>query len=348
MPPLMEHLDALLTGTGGDLNLNTFKVVDQLSGHTLGIRADITPQVARIDAHRMHIEGSNRLCYCSSVLHARSTQPLAPRNPLQIGAELYGHSGVDSDVEVIALMLETLKVAGVQTPISLDLGHVGVFSGVMAEASLSTADQAAYQDMLQRKALPEIATFVASLEADETLKAQLAALPRLHGGIETLADAKTLFESHQQAMIAEAIEYLEAVAERITARFPEVNLYFDLSELRGYNYHTGVVFAAYTPAYGQALAKGGRYDDIGLDFGRARPATGFSADLKALLGLASNTTKACAVVVAPAGEDLALQAKISELRAQGVRVVQALSGEPSAENSAKLVLKEGEWSVEGL
>ncbi|MDI3323687.1 ATP phosphoribosyltransferase regulatory subunit [Pontibacterium granulatum] len=348
MPPLMEHLDALLTGVGGELDLNTFKLTDQLSGHTLGIRADITPQVARIDAHRMRNEGASRLCYCSSVLHARSTQPLASRNPLQIGAELFGHAGLDSDVEVIALMIETLQTAGADSELSLDLGHVGIFRGLMEDAGLSSAEQAEYQSMLQRKALPELERFLNALDVDARLLDRLAELPRLHGGIEVLARAKALFADAPQ-MVLDGIDYLEQLAARVAKRFPDLDLYFDLSELRGYNYHTGIVFAAYTPAYGQALAKGGRYDDIGQDFGRARPATGFSADLKTLVDLAASQRDKASVVVAPAGEDVALLYKINELRAQGVRVIQTLSGDDQpANSSAELVLENGEWTVKGL
>ncbi len=348
LPPLVEHLDALLTGVGGELDLNTFKLTDQLSGHTLGIRADITPQVARIDAHRMRNEGPSRLCYCGSVMHARSTQPLAPRNPLQIGAELYGHAGVDSDVEVITLMITTLQSAGVSQELSLDLGHVGIFRALMQDAGLSEAQQYEYQSMLQRKALPEIDKFLNELDVDARLLDRLSELPRLHGGVEVLARAKELFADAPQAVL-QGVEYLETLSSRIAKRFPALDQYFDLSELRGYNYHTGVVFAAYTPVYGQAIAKGGRYDDIGRDFGRARPATGFSADLKTLADLTAAVAQKAAVVAAPAGENAALLEKIDELRAQGVRVVQALSGvDQAVENGAELVLVDGEWVVKGL
>ncbi|MGB0732373.1 MAG: ATP phosphoribosyltransferase regulatory subunit [Pontibacterium sp.] len=348
MPPLMEHLDALLTGAGKDLDLNTFKIVDQLSGRTLGIRADTTPQVARIDAHRMHVEGANRLCYCGSVLHARSTHPLASRNPLQLGAELYGHSGVDSDVEVIALMLEAIRSAGVVQPLSLDLGHVGFFNGLMAAAELSATQQADYQDMLQRKALPELDEFVSALELTEDLKKQLLMFPRLHGGIEVLEQAKALFGENAPKALSDALLYVQQVAERVKARFADVDLYFDLSELRGYNYHTGIVFAAYSPVYGQALAKGGRYDNAGADFGRARPATGFSADLKDLLQLADKSVVLAEKILAPAGEDVALLAKIKALRAQGKRVMQVLSGEKPTGYSAELVQDNGQWIVRDL
>ncbi|WP_415899061.1 ATP phosphoribosyltransferase regulatory subunit [Neptuniibacter sp. QD48_11] len=348
MPPVMEHLESLLTGVGHDLDLNTVKVTDQISGHTLGFRADITPQVARIDAHRLRESGATRLCYCGSVVHALPTQPLASRNPLQLGAELYGHSGIESDVEVISLMVETMHAAGVDRDLSIDLGHVGVFSGLMEMIQLSADDKEQYLDILQRKALPELQLFVEQLDLDDTSKSFLAALPSLNGGSDVLARARELFAS-APAQVLEAIDYLQQLAERIALRFPQLDQYFDLSELRGYNYHTGVVFAAYTPEFGQAIAKGGRYDEIGRDFGRARPATGFSADLKTLVELSSVVLDEKQIVLAPAEESAELLAKVSQLRSEGVKVIYALPGaEPAKECTAQLVQRDGEWVVSGL
>lgn len=345
MPPVLEHLESLLTGVGRDLDLNTVKVTDQISGHTLGVRADITPQVARIDAHRLRESGATRLCYCGSVVHALPAQPLASRNPLQLGAELFGHSGIESDVEVISLMVETMHAVGVKQDLSIDLGHVGVFTGLMEVAQLSVAEKDQYLDILNRKALPELTDFVASLQVEESVKSSLAALPTLNGGAEVLVKARELF-ADAPAQVLEAIDYLEQLAQRIALRFPELDQYFDLSELRGYNYHTGIVFAAYTPAFGQAIAKGGRYDEIGRDFGRARPATGFSADLKTLVELSSDVLQTAQQVLAPAEEDSALLAKVGQLRSEGVRVIYALPGaEPASECTAELVLRDGEWVV---
>ena len=348
MTPVMEHLESLLTGVGHDLDLSTVKVTDQLSGHTLGVRADITPQVARIDAHRLREEGVTRLCYCGTVIHALPTQPLASRNPLQLGAELYGHSGIESDVEVISLMIETLQNAGVDQELSLDLGHVDVFSGLMQLAGLTADQQEQYQDILKRKALPELVDFVAELDVDDSVKQYLAELPTMNGGVEVLDRAESLF-AQAPVQVAEAIAYLRDVSARIALRFPELDQYFDLSELRGYNYHTGIVFAAYTPSYGQAIAKGGRYDDIGRDFGRARPATGFSTDMKTLVELSSLILEEIQHVVAPVSEDAALLAKVKQLRAEGVRVVYALPDAVlSSESAAQLVQRDGEWVVTGL
>lgn len=346
MPPIAEHLESLLTGVGHDLDLNTFKVTDRISGHTLGVRADMTPQVARIDAHRLRTEGPSRLCYCGSVLHTHPANMLASRNPVQLGAELYGHAGPDSDVEVIALMLETLSAVGVAGPISLDLGHVAVFSRLMQLCQLNQQQQADYQDMLQRKALPEIDRFVAALGLDDRSTLWLQALPRLNGSVDVLARARDLFASDVE--LVQAIDALDALAQRVVQRCEGVSTYFDLSELRGYHYHTGVVFAAYTPSYGQALAKGGRYDNIGRDFGRARPATGFSADLKTLIDLSASRPAANTnAVLAPAGEDQTLQQAIRLLRTSGERVVQQLDGEISEPGRFRrqLVPKGGDWVV---
>ncbi len=346
MPPLAEHLESLLTGVGRDLELKTFKLTDQVSGHLLGIRADITPQVARIDAHRLRTEGPSRLCYCGSVLHTRPTNMLASRNPLQVGAELYGHSGIDSDVEVISLMLETLQAVGVKGVISLDLGHVAVFSYLMQQAGLPAAAEHDFLDMLQRKALPEIESFVAALALADGLKEQLRALPRMNGDLAVLARARELFAGADEVL--QALDYLEQVAQRVKARYPATDLYFDLGELRGYNYHTGIVFAAYTPHFGQALAKGGRYDQIGADFGRARPATGFSADLKTLLETAEAMPALDQrAVLAPAGESVELLQAVARLRAEGVRVVQALDGEGAPGCcDRQLVCRNNQWVVE--
>ncbi|SIT06685.1 ATP phosphoribosyltransferase regulatory subunit [Neptunomonas antarctica] len=351
MPPLMEHFESLLTGGGKDLELNTFKLVDQLTGRTLGIRADITPQVARIDAHRMHVEGANRLCYCGSVLHTRSANMLASRNPLQVGAELYGHAGIESDIEVISLMLETLYASGLQDELTLDLGHVGIFQGLIAEAGLDSAVAGQYMELLQRKALPELAEFLSVLEADEHLIGLLAALPKLNGGLEVLAKARDVFAGSSDSIL-DAVAYLEQLASMIKQRYPAVDLYFDLGELRGYNYHTGVVFSALTPVFGQAIAKGGRYDAIGKDFGRARPATGFSADLKTLAYLIANVNGSTRRgVLAPESDDAQLMRKIADLRSHGMRVVQQLPGDTVADVSTysqKLVKQGEEWVITAL
>jgi len=309
----------------------------------------MTPQVARIDAHRLRTEGPSRLCYCGSVLHTHPANMLASRNPVQLGAELFGHAGPDSDVEVIALMLETLSVVGVSGPISLDLGHVAVFSRLMQLCQLDPQQQADYQDMLQRKALPEVDRFVETAVVDERQALWLRTLPRLNGSADVLARARTLFA--EDVELVQAVDALEQLAQRVVQRCEGISIYFDLSELRGYHYHTGVVFAAYTPSYGQALAKGGRYDNIGSDFGRARAATGFSADLKTLIDLAVSVPAPNEqAILAPAGEESSLQQAIRQLRASGERVVQQLNGEISEPGRFRrqLVLKGSDWVVTDL
>lgn len=348
MPPVAEHLESLLTGVGRDLGLQTFKVTDEISGHMLGIRADITPQVARIDAHRLRSDGVSRLCYCGSVLHTRPVNMLASRNPMQLGAELFGHEGVDSDAEVISLMLETLIATGIQGSINLDLGHVGVFTQLVQAAGLSAEQKENYIDILQRKALPELTPFIAGLNLSQQQSEQLAALARLNGGAEVLERALELFGDSPE--VAEAVRHLQRLAEVINARYPEIGFYFDLGELRGYNYHTGVVFAAYSPQFGQALAKGGRYDQIGADFGRARAATGFSTDLKTLVMLALEAEpKPRAAILAPAATDASLLETIRQLRAQGERVVIQLAGAQTPEHCDRQLVNNGtEWVLEAL
>lgn len=347
MPPLMEYLASLLTGVGRDLDVETFKLVDQLSGHMLGIRADITPQVARIDAHRMRVEGANRLCYSGTVLHTSPAHMLASRNPLQIGAELYGHAGIESDSEVISLMIETLYRAGMQDQLILDLNHIEVFRGLVASAGLEPADVETYRELLARKALPELDTFLQSLTLDQATLAALAALPRLNGDVNVLARARELF-ARCAAEVIEAIDYLAELTQIISQRYPKLDLYVDLGELRGYHYHTGVVFSALTPSYGQPIAKGGRYDAIGKDFGRARPATGFSADLKTLVGLAARSTQPRSVVLAPLLQDEALLAAIETLRKQGVRVIQQLPGDVAPTHGQWLEKQGEQWQVTSL
>ena len=348
MPPVAEHLESLLTGVGGDLGLRTFKVTDETSGHMLGIRADITPQVARIDAHRLRTNGVSRLCYCGSVLHTRAVNMLASRNPMQVGAELFGHQGVDSDSEVISLMLDTLLQVGIKGSLNLDLGHVGVFSELVKEAKLSQAQIDAYIDILERKALPELQDFVAGLDIDSALQTKLGSLASLNGGVAELDKARQLFVD--SPAILEAVDHVAAIAERVKTAFPQVGIYIDLGELRGYSYHTGVVFAAYSPQFGQALAKGGRYDQIGADFGRARPATGFSADLKTLVMLALEETPAFASsILAPKMADGSLVEAVAQLRAQGERVVFELSdSEVPAHCDRRLVKENSEWVVTTL
>ena len=347
IPSLVEYLDSLLTGTGNDLELQTFKLTDQLNGRTMGVRADITPQVARIDAHRMlDREGPVRLCYQGTVLHTRGDGLGGSRSFTQIGAELYGHSGVESDAEMVSLMLRALALAEVG-PVFVDLGHVGIFRALTQAAGLNAEQESALFDALQRKAVPEIQNLLASLDVDAKTRQAIEELVWLNGDNDVLARARKSLAGNAAAL--KAVDEVEQVAERVSRQQPDLQLHFDLAELRGFHYHTGVVFAAYQPGQGQAIAQGGRYDDIGKVFGRARAATGFSADLRSLVALGTEKELSNAGVFAPANDDPTLITKIAELRAAGTRVVCELSGQDGGAAAAGcqqvLVLQDGQWVV---
>ena len=272
IPPLLEYLDSLLTGTGHDLELRTFKAVDQLSGRMMGLRADITPQVARIDAHLLNRKGVTRLCYCGSVLHTRPASPGATREPLQIGAEMYGAAGDAADLEMQKLLCDALKASGLRK-IRLDVGHVAVFRAIAHAARVAPELEAELFEALQRKDRPEIERLARPLDA-KTREA-LALLPQLYGGPEVLEVAARRLPNIPA--LKNALKTLRALA-----RACPVPVSFDLAELRGYHYHSGVVFDAYCEGVTSAVARGGRYDEVGKAFGRARPATGFSIDLRAV------------------------------------------------------------------
>ena len=281
IPPFIEYLESLLTGTGNDLDLQTFKLTDQLTGRLMGIRADMTPQVARIDAHQLNQDTPTRLCYIGTVLHTRTDGFAGSRSPLQVGAELYGHAGIESDVEVITLMLETLVMSGVETPF-VDLGHVGIYRELVKQAGLNEEREATLFDSLQRKANTEIASYLSEWKLDKNIATAIAALTRLNGDESVLAEAESILSKAGKG-VENALTELSNIAALLKLHVPNLKVNFDLAELRGYHYHTGTVFAAYVAGRGQAVAQGGRYNDIGEVFGRARPATGFSTDLKTLL-----------------------------------------------------------------
>lgn len=326
IPPMIEYLESLLTGAGHDLDLQTFKLTDQLTGRLLGVRADMTPQAARIDAHALKQEGPVRLCYLGTVLRAMPEGFAGSRSPLQVGCELFGHAGIESDLEILALLLETLELTGIEQ-VHLDLGHVGVFRGLAKAACLSVEQEADLFDVLQRKALPEIEVLLTSFATAEPWRSRLIQLCSLHGGAEVLARAHSLLADSGDAVRA-ALDNLAAVATEVQARWPQLPLHFDLAELRGYEYQTGVVFAAFVPGCGQEIARGGRYDKIGEVFGRARPATGFSADLRTLMALSKAREVATAgAIFAPAEREPGLQQLITELRQRGERVIVALPGQ---------------------
>jgi len=326
MTPFIEYLDALLAGSGKELDMQTFKVTDSLSGRQMGVRADMTLQAARIDAHQIKQDEPVRLCYLGTVLRMSNDGFAGSRAPLQVGAELYGHAGVESDLEILELMLETLKLTGLED-VHIDLGHVGIFRSLAEQADLQTADEKRLFDALQRKAIPEITAILAGLNLNDDMNTWFTVLADLNGGIETLQRAKTIFKDAATDVIA-ALGDMIKISELIQQRMPDLPVHYDLAELRGYAYQTGLVFAAFVPSYGQEIARGGRYDDIGSIFGRARPATGFSADLKTLVYLSSaKASDKASGIFAPAEQDKGCREKIAQLRQTGERVIVALPGQ---------------------
>ncbi len=347
VPPLIEFLESLLTGTGNDLELQTFKLTDQLSGRMMGVRADMTPQVARIDAHLLKRDGPVRLCYMGTVLRTRADGFGGSRSPYQAGVELYGHRGHESDLEVLTLMLETLGVAGIDN-VHLDLGHVAIFRELVRRAGLDREQEALLFEALQRKALPEIRQRLVGWILPAPYDRWLPALAEMNGGPEVLDEAEALLAEGGEG-IGAALATLRRLVAALRRQWPELPIHVDLAELRGYRYHTGVVFAAYVPGQGQAVAQGGRYDEIGQVFGRARPATGFSADLATLLLLSAMPEIADAGIYAPAMGDAALEQRVAALRGQRERVVRALPGAVEAPSilgcDRMLVRQGGRWIV---
>jgi ATP phosphoribosyltransferase regulatory subunit len=342
IPPLLEYLDSLTTGAGQDLQLRTFKLVDQLSGRSMGLRADMTPQVTRIDAHLLNRRGVSRLCYCGSVLHTLPSSLTATREPLQLGAELYGHAGIEAEVEILRLLAEVLRLAEVPAT-RIDIGHVAIFHALAAPAGLSPAREEELFDLLQSKDLPGLRALVAGVA--EPVRSALLALPELYGGPEVLAAAATRLPRTPE--IGAALDELGHLAS-VLADLP---ISFDLADLRGYHYHSGVVFAAYGAGSPAALALGGRYDRVAEAFGRARPAIGFSLDLRELVSHQAERPERGAIL-APCDGDAALAQQAASLRAQGEIVVAALPGHEGTWNEAgcdrQLVLRDGRWTVEPL
>jgi len=326
IPPLIEHAESLLTGTGSDLDLRTFKLTDQSSGRLLGLRADTTPQVARIDAHILNRQGVVRLCYAGSVLHARPLHPLAAREPMQVGAELYGLGGVAADVEVLELAVASLHLAGLRS-VRLDLGHTGVVRGILQLSPLPASLVDDLLASLNAKDVPALQQQSVALSGE--VRAALLGLTRLNGGREVLHDARRKLP--QSAPITAALDELEAIVERCGA--DDVSI--DLSDLHGYRYKTGVTFAVHTAGSASEVLRGGRYDDIGKAFGRARPAVGFSIYLRELAELAADDP--LHAILAPADADQRLRALIAQLRADGEIVVQRLESETDGAEESEFI-----------
>ncbi len=346
MPPLLEHLESLLSGTGRELDLKTFKLVDQLSGRMLGIRADTTPQAARIDAHLLNREGVTRLCYCGPVLHTLPAGLSATREPLQFGAEIFGHAGLEADLEAAELALDSLELARVG-PLVIDLADARVLRGVLAGVTLDAAQLQAIVLALSEK--DASALDVLARELPPAARHGLRALLRLYGGDEVIAVARR--ELPQVPLVTEALDQLQWLAAHLRAAVPDLKIGFDLSDMSGYAYYSGLRFAVYGAGSSDALARGGRYDEVGAIFGRNRPAVGFSLDLKALTEV-SGPSPAPVAIRAPWGEDPALRAAVRRLRDSGQTVLAMLPGhEFEAQAFAcdrELMLVDGMWVLRAL
>ena len=344
-PPLVEYLESLLTGSSHDLELMTCKITDQLTGRLMGVRADITPQVARLDAHCLPHEHTARYCYSGTILTTLPQGLSTSRAPIQIGAELYGCAGVAADIEIIRLMLTTLLQAGVPQ-IHLDLGHVAVFRELAKAAQLSVEQESQLFDIYQRKSLPELQALSSQLPQAEWF----VALGQLSGNVQVIEQAQQAFVNAPDS-VKQALADMQTIVQALQGFADNVSISVDLSELRGYHYHTGLVFAAYTAHSAAEIAKGGRYDCIGEAFGRARPATGFSADLKTLVSFVGQMA-ATRKIFAPAIDDNSLQIMVTQLRNQGHIVIQALNNDHSTAQqlgcTQQLVLRQQTWQVEDL
>ena len=350
MPPLVEYIESLLIGRGDDLDLQTYKITDQINGRLMGVRADITPQVARIDAHLLRRQAPSRLCYVGDVLHTQQDGFGAGRAPMQVGVELYGHAGLESDVEVIHLMVEALTASGIEN-IFVDLGHVGIFRAMAKAAALTNEQETLLFDALQRKAKPEMTELLASFEISAEWRSRFISLVDMNGDVSLLTETAASLNG-VNVEISAALDELCRVAELLHERLPALTIHFDFAELRGYHYKTGIVFAAFIPGHGQELARGGRYDNVGDVYGRSRAATGFSADLKMIMQYSTASSYQVRAILAPSDHDADLQAEIKQLRNQGERVVMSLPGHEGEMSEVgcdrKLVNQDGRWVIQPL
>ncbi len=349
IPPLLEYVESLLTGSGSAMDLHMFKVIDQLSGRMMGLRADMTPQVARIDAHLLNYDGITRLCYASSVLHTTPSGLTRTREPLQIGAELYGHRGLDSDLEIQYLMLRCLSISGLDK-IHLDLGHVAVFRGLIRNAGIPPEIESELFNALQDKDIPALKDLCAGMGKHVNKRTQqaLLLLPELYGDKKILAHAYNLLPDYPE--IRKALDELETVGKELESVVDSIA--FDLADLRGYHYHSGMVFAAYARDCSNAIALGGRYDEIGKAFGRARPATGFSMDLRELSRLIKPDPYPKGILAPSRKNNKALEKMIAQLRDAGQIVIVELPGykdnKQTLDCDRQLVLRSGKWIVEEI
>lgn len=346
-PPLIEYLDSLLTGAGHELDLQTFKLTDQLSGRMMGVRSDITTQATRIDAHRLQAIGPARYCYIGSILRTRPEEPGGSRSPLQVGAEKFGDAHIDSDLEIVSLMLETLTLMGIDNA-CLDLGHVAIYRRLVAHAEMSAELEPVLFDVIQRKSGPDLDAMAAAGRIDVCSHVRFQTLIGLNGEPGVLERAREALAGIDDE-IDSALERLGAMADLLATHYPQMPLFVDLAELRGYRYKTGLLYAAFAPGLGRELARGGRYDDMGAEFGRARPATGFSADLNLLAALGRfDPPTHRGAIHAPPGSDPQLLASVRRLRAAGERVIVATptANDPVGSHCDRVLeFIDGRWDV---
>lgn len=346
MPPFIEYMDSLLISSPTH-DVQTFKLTDQLTGKMMGVRPDMTPQVARIDAHRLQRSGPARYCYLGTVLKTRPDNFAGSRSPMQVGVEFYGHAGLESDLEVLRLMIETIQRCGISN-LHIDLGDASIINHFAATAELSPTETDRLYTLLERKAVTDLAAFVAQREMPASISDALLALPDLNGD-QSIFEAAQELEAFQQAECKASLQKLQSLAQMFSQAYPELDINFDLAELSGFRYQNGVVFAAYMAGEGRELARGGRYDGIGESFGEARAATGFSADLKNLMSLGDRKVESAAdTILAPHETSSELQAMIQSLRAEGKIVIESVGTGLDQHCSHQLKQVNGDWQVQAV
>ena len=348
IPPIIEYVDSLLAGGAEDLDLQTFKVVDRGTGRLIGLRADMTPQLTRIDTHRMPTKSPQRLCYAGPVAHTFSEKFAGSRNPLQIGAELFGHSGVESDAEIITLLVNSLLIANIRS-LTLEVTHIGIFRGICAAASFTDEFEDQVLEALVKKDRTSLTEMLQGEGVDSLVMKNLLLLIDLNGDLDIINEARSALSSLPES-VSEAIDELAELCDLLKQFIPAIELHIDFAELRGYRYHSGIMFAAYVPEMGRSIAWGGRYDGVQKQLGRDRGATGFSTDLRILEQFLEKDERLETVVIAPSGNDEKLLAAIGKYRGEGYTVIQSLPGQSDEWNQLsiefRLVPKNGEWILE--
>ena len=348
IPPIIEYVDSLLAGGAEDLDLQTFKVVDRGTGRLIGLRADMTPQLTRIDSHRMPTKSPQRLCYAGPVAHTFSEKFAGSRNPLQIGAELFGHSGVESDAEIITLLVNSLLIANIHS-LTIEVTHIGIFRGICAAASFTDEFEDQVLQALVKKDRTSLTEMLQGEGVDSLVMKNLLLLIDLNGDLDIIDNARAAFSSLPES-VSGAIDELAALCDLLKQFIPEVELHVDFAELRGYRYHSGIMFAAYVPEMGRSIAWGGRYDGVQKQLGRDRGATGFSTDLRILEQFLAKDERFETVVIAPSGNDKKLLAAMGMYRKEGYTVIQSLPGQSDEWNQLsiefRLVLKNDDWILE--